>query len=84
MTKPYKLLKVEWLDSHMPSSGWKPMDNMDTPVDMPIVTVGFLISQTKTMIRLAASVGDFGTENEQVTGIISIPKCCILRKKEIT
>jgi len=60
---PYRLVEVYWTDAQS-SHGWED----DTPeVDTPLVlTVGFLIKESETGVRIASTIGNDNTNNSRI------------------
>lgn len=50
---PFRLVRVFWLDAYS-DGGWK--EAGEEPKDSPCISVGYLVSQTKKYVRLAATV----------------------------
>jgi hypothetical protein len=45
--------------------------------------VGYLIAKTKGTLALAANLGDLDYERAQASGIIRIPRRCIIRMMDL-
>jgi len=73
--KPRRVV-VKWVDSIGPAGGyWKHLDDFD-PRPPVITTRGFLIKKGKSYVVIASSVS---RNDVSPGGIISIPKCSILK-----
>jgi hypothetical protein len=77
----HRIVCVEWEDSAQPISRWQWVDEYQAPDTVKCVSVGFLLSDTKTAIAIALSLGDIGRDRHQANGIMRIPKSAI---KKIT
>jgi hypothetical protein len=68
---PFRLVRVHWLDAYS-DGGWK--DASEEPKDSPCISVGYLVSETKKYVRLAAtvSVDDDGKWHTNAT--MAIPR----------
>lgn len=78
-----EMIYIEWLDSMLGSSGWQDLSDFST--DIPTMkSVGFLIYETDSLVALAGSIS-YETPHScyQGTGIITIPKCSIMHRKEL-
>lgn len=80
----YKEVRVEWVDSCGGDCYWHTFDGFKPSITRPI-TYGFVIYEDEEIISIAQSYaeGDDYTP-EQVNGIITIPKCSIVKMDEIT
>jgi len=74
-----KLLYIKWHDSTSQQGGiWHDRESVEKMRPLQIVTVGWIISETKKYITLASSI-----TKHQVSGDICIPKSCIKKIKEL-
>jgi hypothetical protein len=73
---------IEWNDSHSPNtSGWLSVDEVDTR-PLKLKSVGYVIAECKRSVTLAAHVS--ASKNcDQVCGVMSIPKSCIIKRKKL-
>lgn len=78
-----EIYKIKWIDSQS-DDGWSFYKERSNMLPMIIHTVGYLIYENKTLIRIALSLGQNNDKsNQQFNGTIAIPKCCILKRKRI-
>jgi len=78
------MVRVEWLDSAQALPGWQWLKDVTTPGAVRCVSVGFLVRHTSEEIALAVSLGEAGTDNAQVSGVISIPACAAVRMQRLS
>ena len=78
----YRLVLVEWEDSAQPIAAWTWVDE-HKPAPVRCLSVGYLIAKTKGTLALAANLGDLDRERAQASGIIQIPRRCIIRIVEL-
>ena len=73
---------IEWIDSHSPNtSSWVPVDEIDTR-PLKLVSIGYVVAECKRSVTLAAHVS--ASKNcDQVCGVMSIPKSCILKRQKL-
>lgn len=72
---------IKWIDSHSPSASiWVDKNEIDHGL-LVIKTVGYVIHECKKSITVASQVAQDGSN--QVSGVISIPKCCIKKRKTL-
>lgn len=80
MTKPARLVLVEWLDSRHPESSWQHLTDIPKPKPVSCVSVGWLIHDGKKAKALAQSFADMDDpKNIQASGVVHIPTCCVVR-----
>ena len=77
----HRIVSVEWVDSTS-RPGW---NSLDTEADLRVISVGFLIHETKERVVLAKSIAlgnprDVHSYHSQM----HIPTCCIKRLAYIT
>ena len=70
------LVRATWIDSQH-AQGWVPVNHM--PDAAPIISVGFVIRNTRDMLTLAATVGT----NGQALTPLSIPWGSSMKKVEV-
>lgn len=79
---PYRLVQVEWEDSAQPIAAWTWVDE-HLPASVRCLSVGYLIAEKNGTVALAANLGDVHRERTQASGIIQIPRRCIIRMIEL-
>ena len=79
----YKLVLVKWEDSARPISAWQWVDEYQIPAVVECVSVGYLISETKTALAIAPNLGDVMCERVQASGIIRIPRSAVKKMIEL-
>jgi len=72
------LVMVEWVDSARPVPDWIYLADYPEPSVVRCVSVGWLIHDGAHVKALAPNMGDVGTDNMQVSGVIRIPARCIV------
>lgn len=78
-----KIYLIKWIDSQS-DDGWTFYRERKSIHPMIMKTIGFLIYESKRLIRIALSVGQNSNKtNKQFNGTITIPRCSILRIKRI-
>ncbi|MEM7676986.1 MAG: hypothetical protein AAF449_13360 [Myxococcota bacterium] len=76
-----QLVAIKWVDSHSPSlNAWIDESEIDHSPQI-IRTVGWVINKNRTSITVASQIT--GKGSSQVAGVITIPKCCIKKQREI-
>ena len=75
----YKLVLVEWDDSARPIADWQWVDDYVVPEVVRCLSIGWLITKTKTALALAPNLGDVQHPRQQASGIIRIPLASVLR-----
>jgi hypothetical protein len=75
-----KLVLIEWQDSRQPSPGWQWLDDFELGEVVMCQTVGWVVGRSKEALAVAQNIGDDG---EQASGIIRIPRRCILKQTEL-
>lgn len=74
-----KLVHLKWLDSHSPNvSGWVSEHELHHGLHI-INSVGWVIYEDKESITIASQLT--GEDSDDISGVVSIPKCCILKTK---
>ncbi len=74
----YKAVKICWLDSRGMTARWEFSDELEKLPPCEIVSVGFIVKETKKYITIACSVSE-----DQILGRLTIPKGCIVKTEEI-
>lgn len=72
---------IEWLDSAMPR-GWARLDEMDEPAPHECQTIGFMVSESESAVRIASSL-ILEEGQEQASGIIEIPRRAIKKIRRV-
>lgn len=69
----------KWLDSHSPRGGnvWFDPSELDHYVD-DVDTVGYVLKESKRSVTVASQVS-----GSCVGGIITIPKCAIVKRRKL-
>jgi hypothetical protein len=67
------LVKVTWIESAEPYSGWERITTLEAPASLECVSVGFLVSDGKQSKTVAPHVTSPMDERTQGCGIIVIP-----------
>ena len=77
----YKLEVVEWVDSAH-SAGWHFIDPRDEPKATRILSVGWVVVESETVVRLVPHREIDDDEHEmQVMGDLRIPKTAIISRR---
>ena len=74
------MVLVEWEDSVVPVSKWCHLEDLPELKVIKCVSVGFIVGESDRVLMLAPNMGDVGTDNEQASGCIQIPKSGILQQ----
>ena len=76
-----KIVKVEWIDSCSSNTAWSLLSEFDGDIEpIKIVSFGALIQENDETITLAQN---FGLNLEQVSNLMTIPKCSIRDIREL-
>jgi hypothetical protein len=78
----YRLVQVEWEDSAQPIAAWTWVDE-HIPAPVRCLSVGYLVADKDGTIAIAPNLGDIGRERNQASGIIQIPRRCIIRIRNL-
>lgn len=82
MPKTRKLLKVVWADSSSPvDGGWIDPSTVCHKHEK-VFSVGYLIKETKQSLTIAAHLAGL-KKPDCISGIMTIPKCCILEQEQL-
>lgn len=74
---------VKWIDAvHCDGQGWKELDQFE-PVPAECYSVGFIVHEDDSILVLAATVDMHEGFFTHYCSEISIPKVCILERKEL-
>lgn len=75
---------VRWQDSRQPIAGWQMLDeDFVPPVACAAATVGFVVSETDDVLVLAQNIADYDEETMQGSGLMAIPRRCIVSQEEL-
>lgn len=78
MLKQTRLVRVEWMDSRQATGSWQFLNDAREANPCRCVSVGYLIYDANGVKRLAANLADVDDpDGIQVSGVITIPDCCI-------
>ena len=81
--KKGEIYYVKWLDAQG-DEGWVLVSHKEKLSDMVIISVGFLIDESKNYILLGLSLGqNKNGKNSQYNGTMAIPKVSIIEKKRL-
>lgn len=79
------LVRIEWLDSAQPTSGWQWTADFDKRLPHKCVSVGFLVQDdTRAKVlapNMAASSG--GEDYDQASGLITIPAAAVIKVERL-
>ena len=77
--------EIEWLDSRQPSSGWQFAEGFEPESVVRVRTLGFVMQEDEKAIAIAQSVAYDGFRQPvtQISGVMTIPRVCILEIKKI-
>ena len=77
--KPYKIYRIDWLDS-CHGSGWVKVENYQPSETLMVSSIGYLIHEDEVSITIVSSythaTGEIHTAQE-------IPKCAIVKRKRV-
>lgn len=74
---------IEWEDSFNPLSGWQHPNDFE-PSRTVCLSVGIVIHETETTIFIAGSYAkETANTVEQVNGVMSIPKGCVIKRETV-
>ncbi len=75
-----QLVMVDWEDSAQPVASWLHLTDLPALSAVQCCSVGWIVAQSDDVLMLAPNLGERGCEvNAQASGIIRIPKRCIVR-----
>ena len=77
--------EIEWLDSRQPSSAWQFAEDFRPEGVARVRTLGFVLYENEEAIAIAQSVAYDGFRQPvtQISGVMTIPRCCVLEIKKI-
>jgi len=73
-----KLVKIQWIDSKAGANRWVYRDGLKPLKPVRCTSVGFVLEETRTRITLVQT-----KSKTQVCGRITIPKACIIKRREL-
>lgn len=85
MKKGYKvgdLVIVQWEDSAQPLPSWRFLDDIEQPEAIRCQTVGWLVAQGQAL-AIAQNMGNAQKEDAQVSGVMRIPRRCVISIKKL-
>lgn len=72
-----KLVRINWVDSALPAdNGWRLRDDVEGITPGRMSSVGYVISETKRHVTIAAHVSSGGC----VYGVLTIPKVAVTKR----
>jgi hypothetical protein len=80
---PPALVLVTWEDSAQPEPRWRFTADASHENAVMCHSAGYLIHKGDAVLLIAPNIGDFGTPNEQVSGIIRIPSRSVVRMQKL-
>ena len=81
--KLFTLIEVTWVDSDH-GSGWQlTTDYLPRTRSTLCRSIGYFLRETAATLEIVQSHSNEGTHEEQVNGILTIPKVAIKRKRTI-
>lgn len=78
-----KLVYVEWNDACHLDGGWRPHDQIETMRPAHMMSVGWVLGESKTHVTLVAHGSNDTEVPVDVQGNICIPRGCITRMKRL-
>lgn len=72
------IVKIDWIDSCFGPAGWGEKEDFENVTLVECTTVGFIVQETKEHITIASTVNE-----DQVSSVVTIPKSCIERQKQL-
>lgn len=77
---PFRLVVVRWLDAYS-EDGWAAHDATDVTAEHEILTVGYVVHESPRYLVIAGTVGRRTDGKFDVSGVMGIPKGCIVGQK---
>jgi len=75
---------VKWRDAVHPESGlWTLDKDLENDADLIVETCGFLVFKSADRLRVAVAVSDDGAGGKQYSGIMTIPRSCVVSMQEV-
>lgn len=81
MTWP--LVKITWIDSCEPYTGWQRIRSLTPPDSLECVSVGYLVDNGDKTKTIAPHITNPPDENAQGCGIMVIPTASIIHVEEL-
>lgn len=75
MKHKFKKVEIHWVDS-VSTRGWTHMEGFKGE-DLTVVSIGFIVHETKTNITISTSYTHYGSCMDPLT----IPRCAILSQR---
>jgi len=80
MDQSVQLVQVDWEDSAQPVASWMHLTDLPDLAVIQCSSVGWIVAEDESVLMLAPNLGDrLNESNAQASGIIRIPKRCIVR-----
>lgn len=79
----YTIEYIEWQDSGLMINKWQFIDALDNQESHSMLSVGFVLKETKKEVLLVPNLGGIDTDAEQFAGGIVIPKSCITKRNKL-
>jgi hypothetical protein len=73
------IVLVRWHDAIHPVGEWTFSRDLEKDEDALAETVGWLLHQSEKTVQVAVTLCDVGHEDEQFTGMMTIPMGCVER-----
>lgn len=79
------VIYVEWVDSRHCTQSWERINQLNPLRPVVCTTVGLLVDEDKTTLRLTNSIADYDDDDvtPQVSGVCEIPKCAITKRRTL-
>lgn len=78
-----KFVMVQWHDAVHPEGDWTMKADVKRDRDLLVHSCGFLVTDSPRVVQVAVSVTGHGTDEEAYTGIMTIPRGCIVSIREV-
>ncbi|MEO1042809.1 MAG: hypothetical protein AAFX52_10995 [Pseudomonadota bacterium] len=72
---------VRWVDSRGTTSRWCLVDDLEDNGPCSMISVGWVCRETKSDVQVAPHIGVESDGEHQVTGVMTIPKECIIGRE---
>lgn len=87
-----KLVAIEWVDSRQPIPPWQFLEDFVPQEPVKIFSVGFIVhggevdegEEESDVVALAPNVGNLGSDEAQISGVIHIPRGSIVEITSLT
>lgn len=80
----WPLVKVTWIDSCEPYTGWQHIASLKPPDSIECISVGFLVDDGERTKTIAPHITHPADEHAQGCGIIVIPTKAVLLLERLT